>query len=202
MHDGAQSHSALGAAGTSLPCFRTGSGPVLELREIAHQRIMELARPRAGATLDAFLSAFGVEGLARIGASVTVGGSSLLGIGPGLWLLIALDETPQTSGAKLAAAFDVAVETGDAWTQLVISGSASLDLLAKGCALDLHRGAFQKGACAVTRFAQVRCVLHRAGDVYRLLIGRSYAVSLAEWLIEAAAEFGLGMKVHAEGAIE
>jgi sarcosine oxidase gamma subunit len=45
-------------------------------------------------------------------------------------------------------------------------------------------------------------VLHRAGDAYRLLIGRSYAVSLAEWLIEAAAEFGLGMKVHAEGAIE
>jgi hypothetical protein len=46
-----------------------------------------------------------------------------------------------------------------------------------------------------TRFAQVRCVLFRATNSHRLLVGRSYAVSLAEWLVEAAEEFGL---VHGE----
>ena len=48
------------------------------------------------------------------------------------------------------------------------------------------------------RFAQLRCVLHHAGAGYRLLVGRSYAASLAEWLVEAAAEFGLEVKVPAE----
>ena len=101
---------------------------------------------------------------------------------------------------ELEAAFEVAVETGDAWTQFAISGSASRDLLAKGCALDLHPSAFREGGCAVTRFAQFRCVLHHVGVGYRLLVGRSHAASLAEWLIEAAAEFapGLEVKVPAE----
>ena len=101
-------------------------------------------------------------------------------------------------GARLEAAFEVAVETGDAWTQFAISGSASRDLLAKGCALDLHPSAFREGGCAVTRFAQLRCVLHHVGVGYRLLVGRSHAASLAEWLVEAAAEFGLEVKVPAE----
>jgi sarcosine oxidase subunit gamma len=195
MHSGAQLRSALAAARTRLPRFRAGSGIVLDLSEIAHRRVVELARPRTGAALDTMLAAFRAEALPRIGASATASGSFLLGIGPGLWLLIASDDAPPEFPAKLEAAFEVAVETGDAWTQFAISGSAAGDLLAKGCALDLHPSAFREGDCAATRFAGLRCVLHHVGMGYRLLVGRSYAASLAEWLIETAAEFGLDLEV-------
>ena len=197
MHRGAQLRSALAAVGTHLPCFRVGSRIVLDLSEIAHQRVVELARPQAGAALETVLAAFRAEKLPSIGASAAASGAFLLGIGPGLWLLIAFENAPpEFPGAKLEAAFEVAVETGDAWTQFAISGSASRDLLAKGCALDLHPSAFREGGCAVTRFAQLRCVLHHVGAGYRLLVGRSYAVSLAEWLIESAFEFGLGLQAE------
>ena len=198
MHRGARLRSALAAVGTHLPCFRVGSDIVLELSEIAHQRVVELARPQAGAALETVLMAFRAEKLPSIGASAAANGAFLLGIGPGRWLLIAFENA--LAGAKLEAAFEVAVETGDGWTQFAISGSAARDLLAKGCALDLHPSAFWEGGCAVTRIAQLRCVLHHVGAGYRLLVGRSYAVSLAEWLIESAAEFGLrwGGEVPAE----
>ena len=194
MHSGAQLRSALAAA--HLPRFRDGSRIVLDLSEIAHRRIVQLARPQSGAALDTVRAAFRAQELPSIGASAAASGAFLLGIGPGLWLLIASDGAPaEFPGARLEAAFEVAVETGDAWTQFAISGSASRDLLAKGCALDLHPGAFREGGCAVTRFAQLRCVLHHVGEGYRLLVGRSYAASLAEWLVEAAAEFGSGFEV-------
>ena len=167
---------------------------MLDLSEIAHQRVVELARPQAGAALETVLAAFRAEKLPSIGASAAASGAFLLGIGPGLWLLIAFENA--LAGAKLEAAFEVAVETGDGWTQFAISGSASRDLLAKGCVLDLHPSAFREGGCAVTRIAQLRCVLHHVGTGYRLLVGRSYAVSLAEWLIESAFEFGLGLQAE------
>jgi sarcosine oxidase subunit gamma len=129
-----------------------------------------------------------------VGESCAAGGSYLLGIAPERWLLIVSDEDGPSAPAALSGAFAIVVETGDAWTQFAISGSAAADLLAKGCALDLHPKVFAEGTCAVTKFAQLRCVLLRAADGYRLFVGRSYAASCAEWLIEAAAEFGLDLQ--------
>jgi sarcosine oxidase subunit gamma len=199
MSRGAQLRSALAAVETHLPRFHVDSRILLDLSEIARQRIVELARPRPGAALEAMLAGFRAEELPRIGASASARGTLLLGIGPTRWLLIASDKGPAGySGVELEGAFELAVDTTDAWTQLAICGSASRDLLAKGCALDLHPSVFQEGSCAVTRFAHLRCVLHNMGVSYRLLVGRSYAVSLAEWLIEAAAEFRLELEPPAE----
>jgi len=202
MRSGTQHRSTLAAVGTPLPHFRVGSRIVLDVSEIAHQRVLELARPRTGAALDAVLATFGIEELPYVGTTAYASGAALLGIGPGLWLLIESDNAPPESRGP-EVGFEVAVETTDAWTQLAISGSAAADLLAKGCALDLHPRVFRQGCCAVKRFAQLRCVLDRSSIGYRLLVGRSYAVSLAEWLLEAAAEFGLGLDVKspAEAAI-
>jgi sarcosine oxidase subunit gamma len=190
--------SALGAFGAALPTFRSAARLVLELREVTHSRIVELAEPRAGPPLDAMLGIFQIKRLPNVGEIRSAGRSFLLGTGFGRWLLIAADEKVFGNAKNLGyldEAFEIALEAGDAWTQFAISGSAALDLLAKGCALDLHPRVFSKDVCATTRFAQVRCVLFRATNSHRLLVGRSYAVSLAEWLVEAAEEFGL---VHGE----
>jgi sarcosine oxidase subunit gamma len=181
------------AFGAVLATFRSAARLVLELREVAHSRIVELAEPRAGPPLDAMLGTFQIQRLPDVGAIRSAGGSFLLGTGFGRWLLIVEEKAADTARTleHVADAFDIALEAADAWTQFAISGSAALDLLAKGCALDLHPRVFSKDVCATTRFAQARCVLFRAANSHRLLVGRSYAVSLAEWLVEAAEEFGL-----------
>jgi sarcosine oxidase subunit gamma len=194
MGNGARPPSALGSLSAALPCFRAGSETVLELREIGHRRLVDVARPQPGDALDAVLAALHADELPRTGESASAGVSSLLGIGPGRWLLVEADVVPLRSHdalERLTPAFEIAIEIGDAWTQIAISGTAMRDLLAKGCALDLHPSVFREGACAVMGFAHFRCVLFRFGAGFRLFIGRSYAASLAEWLIEAAAEFGL-----------
>jgi len=198
MRSSDQRRSAVAAVGAHLPRFQVGSRIVLELTEVPHRRVVELARPRSEAALGIVLATFASEALPRIGASACVNGTLLLGVGPGLWLLIvSAGGAPQLPDANVEEAFDIAVDTTDAWTQFAIVGSAARDLLAKGCALDLNPSVFREGCCAVTRFAQLRCVLHHSGVGYRLLVGRSYAVSLAEWLTEAGAEFGLELGVEA-----
>jgi sarcosine oxidase subunit gamma len=189
--------SALAEFAAALPSFRRGGEIALELQEVAHAHIIELAQPRPGAAFAAILGKLGAERLPRTGESGSFDGSFLLGIGPERWLLIGSDAAASGSrGAALALgdAFEVSVEAGDAWAQFSIRGSAAIEFLAKGCVLDLHPSIFLPGSCAVTRFAQLRCILHRVPGGYRLLVGRSYASSLAEWLVEAAAEFSLGLE--------
>ena len=202
MDNGAWPPSALGSLSAALPCLRAGSETVLELREVAHRRLVEVARPQPGAALDSVLVALHADELPRTGESASAGASSLLGIGPGRWLLVEANAIPSGSRGpleQLTLPFEIAIEIGDAWTQIAISGTAMRDLLAKGCALDLHHSVFREGACAVMSFAHLRCVLFRFGAGFRLFIGRSYAASLAEWLIEAAAEFGLALSDEAPG---
>jgi sarcosine oxidase subunit gamma len=113
-----------------------------------------------------------------------------MGLGPRRWLL-----TTSLGAASLDAlseAFTVALDVTAAWTRIEITGPAARDLLAKGSALDLDPRRFREGACAAAPFAQIRAILLRiAGDhAFELLVGRSYALTLFEWLIEAAEEFG------------
>ena len=65
-----------------------------------------------------------------------------------------------------------------------IRGDHVLDLLSKGSSLDLDRRIFVDGACAFAAFAQLHTLLHRAEDGrhFDLYCGRSYALSLEEWL--------------------
>ena len=55
MVDVVEPGSALRAFGAALPTFRSAAGLVLELREVAHARMVELAEPRSGPALDAML---------------------------------------------------------------------------------------------------------------------------------------------------
>jgi heterotetrameric sarcosine oxidase gamma subunit len=61
--------------------------------------------------------------------------------------------------------------------------------MAKGCAIDLHPRAFPIHACAAAGFAGTRTIIRRAdAEGFELLIGRSHALSLWEWLVDAATE--------------
>jgi len=159
---------------------RLAKGQGLRLRERSRTivRYLEGARSLAAA-------------LPSIGRSAGDARECLLGIGPDSWLFVAEDGATASRGMD-ADRFDVALDQSHAWTRLSVSGSNALAVLAKGCVLDLDPQQFPPGACACTGFARMRVVLWLPGEEsrYDLLVGRSYALSLWEWLSEAALEFG------------
>jgi sarcosine oxidase subunit gamma len=155
--------------------------------------ILHLAEPRDGPALRSLLAALGAGDLPPPGRSVGSGARCLLGMGLARWWVV--EEEPAATGlAACAEAFTIVADASDGWARLRIGGPAVLDLLAKGCALDLDPRAFPAGACAFTAFAHVHALLHRAEREahFDLYCGTSLARSLREWLAEAAAEFGGG----------
>jgi sarcosine oxidase, subunit gamma len=79
-------------------------------------------------------------------------------------------------------------------TTIRLSGPDARDVLAKGCSLDLHPTVFRKGTAAQTMLGQAGVVLialDDAGTDYRILVRSSFARYLADWLIDAAEEFGV-----------
>lgn len=110
-----------------------------------------------------------------------------LWLGPDEWLLVGPPGTRFDLGAVTGAASIVDVSA--ARTTIEIGGARAGDLLAHGCALDLHPSVFPEGRCAQTMLAQAQVILVHLDGVYRVLVRSSYARYLAEWLVDAAAEY-------------
>jgi len=86
----------------------------------------------------------------------------------------------------------VAVDVSGQRTTLRLRGSASREVLGKGCALDLHPRAFGEGAAAQTILGQAGVILlavDGSASDYRILIRSSFARYLADWLLDAAGEY-------------
>ena len=118
-------------------------------------------------------------------------GRTLIGVGPGAWLLLqetgGPDFIPGLRAALGKAAY-VADQSG-AYTLRRLSGPGAQPLLQRGVPVDLHPDAFPLGAAAVTVIAHIGAVLWRleppAG--FGLAVFRSYAASFDHWLAQAAA---------------
>jgi sarcosine oxidase subunit gamma len=73
-------------------------------------------------------------------------------------------------------------------TAIDVSGPGARDLLAAGCALDLHPRAFGPGRCAQTLLARSQAILEvRDEDTIRVHVRASFATYLTTWLIDALA---------------
>ena len=79
-----------------------------------------------------------------------------------------------------------------------MAGPRARDLLAKGCPLDLHPGAFAPGRCAQGHVAKAQATLHmtagdedEGGPVFDLYVLRSFAEYLWRWLEDAGREYGV-----------
>jgi sarcosine oxidase subunit gamma len=190
MSDTVAPHSALANA-TAF----NASGHLLTLRECAGSRLIHLEGACPGAELDAVLAVLGLAQPPNIGTSGGRDGARLLCLGPAIWLLVLDSQSFVPAALTLAgamdSAFEVTVDTSHAYTRIQIGGTHAVEFIAKACALDLHPRKFVPGACAATGFAGMRTILWRAmdGDRFDLLVGRSYSVSLWEWMIDAAVEY-------------
>jgi methylglutamate dehydrogenase subunit D len=118
--------------------------------------------------------------------------------GPSQWL--ALGEGTERRAFELqlrAALAGVAsvIEQSDAHTIVRIGGPCARDALAKGVHIDLHPRAFRPGHAAVTAVAYIGVHFWQVDAVptYEFAMFRSFAVAFCDWIVEAAAEFGVAM---------
>jgi heterotetrameric sarcosine oxidase gamma subunit len=121
-----------------------------------------------------------------------VGRRMALCVGPGRWFVVEAargalaDELEKVAGDSLAI-----TDLSHSRTVLRISGSKTRDVIAQGCAIDLHPRATKAGDCFVTSVARHAAVLHVVDDAMMdIYVYRSFGQDLLEWLLEAAAPYG------------
>jgi sarcosine oxidase subunit gamma len=115
---------------------------------------------------------------------------SALWLGPDEWLLLCADGTTAAAIDALRAALSgrhaAVVDVGESRRAWRLSGPAARDVLARGCALDLHPREFAPGAVAQTRLARAEVILHRSTeDGFDIYVARSFADYLWRWLADA-----------------
>lgn len=119
----------------------------------------------------------------------------VLWLAPDEWLVVAdgtaADVLPRLERAvagRRAAVTDLS--SSRAIIELV--GSGAPEMLASGCGLDLHPRVFGPGQCAQTLLARVPVILDQIDALphYRVLVRRSYARWLVDWMIDAAEGLG------------
>jgi len=111
-------------------------------------------------------------------------GTSVLGTGPGRWLLRSSADIPELEAPEGMALFDLS----DTWRLYQISGIAARRLLASGCPLDLAPQRFTADRCAATRMDEFCVILCCLGQgTYEMYVERSYAEDLRSRLLLRAA---------------
>ncbi|WP_299399807.1 sarcosine oxidase subunit gamma [Pelagibius sp.] len=128
---------------------------------------------------------------------------AVLWLGPNEWLAVSHDDEP-TAESRLAERLREALadshaavtEVGESLACIHIAGPRAADVIAKGCPLDLHPGAFTAGHCAQSHIAKTAVTLHQvddagaaAGPGYDLYTRRSFSDYLWRWLSDAAREY-------------
>jgi sarcosine oxidase subunit gamma len=118
--------------------------------------------------------------------------------GPDEWLI----EAPQDRAEALLASLHSALAGVDSSVtdisggiiSLTLCGEHASDLLAKGCTLDLHPDGFEAGECAQTGLTKTNVLIARiAGpERFQLLVRRTFADYLVQWLHHAGREFDIG----------
>ncbi|WP_055478744.1 sarcosine oxidase subunit gamma family protein [Sphaerimonospora mesophila] len=191
-------------AGFAARFEAAGAGGRLRLAELPFLTQINVRVHPEGRAAGRIGRALGVPLPAEPGGAVRSGDLTVLWLGPDEWLVVGPDEGEDEGDARGPGLRDRLAETaagtaGDhvsvvdvsaQRTTLVVAGARSRDLLAHGCALDLHPRVFGPGRCAQTLLARAQVVLvAREADEFWVLCRASFAGYTAEWLLDAATEY-------------
>ena len=123
--------------------------------------------------------------------------TTVIWLGPDEWMVTDTVLAGPELEARLRRAVvphgGVAVDVSGQRTTLTLRGAHGREVLGKGCALDLHPRAFGEGTAAQTMLGQAGVILlavNGTGSDYRILVRSSFARYLADWLLDAAGEYG------------
>ena len=116
-------------------------------------------------------------------------GKVVLWLGPDEWLVVGaphqgedlVDELEHLLGDHHRSVVDVSANR----VAIALSGPGRLDLLARGCSLDLHPRSWNAGMCAQTMLGKAQVILFEGTDVTTILVRTSFADYLVEWLLAA-----------------
>ena len=126
------------------------------------------------------------------GTAAGARGTRALWLGPDEWLVVGAPGTEaalETELAEALAGLGSVVDLSANRTAVEVTGPRARDVLAKGCALDLHPRAFGPGRCAQTLLGRAQVILDHEPPAFRLLVRGSFAAYVATWLLGAAEEF-------------
>ncbi|MEU4878338.1 sarcosine oxidase subunit gamma family protein [Streptomyces sp. NPDC021608] len=180
-----------------LAAATRGSRGQVRLAELPFLAQIDVRLDAKGAAADGVGLALGAPLPLEPNTAVRAGAARVLWLGPDEWLVVG----PAGSGRDLehrigAGGGEGHVSVTDVSAQrttLLVSGPRARDLLAHGCALDLHPYAFGAGRCAQTTLARTQVVLVARDDPgagFWVLVRSSFAGYLTEWLLDAATEHG------------
>lgn len=127
----------------------------------------------------------------ELGTAVASGGATIAAVAPGRFLLAAAaDDLAEKFEAALPANDAAVTDISHGRVILRLEGRAAANVLATSVALDLDPSAFPPGRVAQTMIHHVDVVLHRQNETrFDLWVLRSFAESLAEWLVDQALPF-------------
>jgi len=152
--------------------------------------------PRDPAFLDSVQSRLGVPLPLQPDTVSANNRCTVLWLGPDEWLLVTEpsqeDALVPTLSSTLQGCFFSLTNVTDGQTMIRLTGTRAVDVLRKGCSLDLHPHAFGPGRCAQTLLAKTGILIHCLDPLpsFDLIVRRSFAGYLALWLQDAATEYG------------
>jgi sarcosine oxidase subunit gamma len=153
--------------------------------------IVEIAALRGQAPQLTIAAARSSVSLPPLGRVAVEGKRMALCVRPERWLLL----TPRSGSSALSpdwhARLATAVDLSCALSAFHLAGTATEDILVRGCRLDLDPNAFPVGHAAATIMAQVSVMLARLASGTLLLTPSTTAQHFHEWLLAAGRPFGL-----------
>lgn len=122
-------------------------------------------------------------------------GHVVLWTGPGQWQVQSADEEAERLLALFASIPTLCstVVLDDSRIVLAVSGPRARDTLSKMLTIDLHPRAFRPGDAAVTVAGGISVLVSRRDDedVFDCAVPRSFVLGFWDWLVDAAAEYGV-----------
>ncbi|MCH7942317.1 MAG: sarcosine oxidase subunit gamma [Proteobacteria bacterium] len=133
--------------------------------------------------------------------NTTAAGKDLtaLWLGPDEWLLVGPPGAEGGIAKRLRDALKdqhaAITDVTEGRTVIGLAGRNAVDILMKGCPLDIHPRQFKSGDCAQSVLAKATIILHQtsAAPAYDIYVERSFADYLWTWLEDAALEYGLAV---------
>jgi sarcosine oxidase subunit gamma len=118
----------------------------------------------------------------------------ILWTGPDEWMVYGDDAALAGKLSKALEGQHAAVtEVTEHHTTIRLSGRHARDVMAKGCAIDLHPRAFGPGKCAQSHIGRITVLFDQLDEVptYDILVRSSFAEYLWSYLEDAGLEFGV-----------
>ena len=182
-----------GKATTMLPNPNSGK-PGLVFCEIAHLGKLNIRADKSVGKI--IKSTTGCTFPPAANKFTTAGERHVIWLGPDEFMIICETGKDEELASAIHASFGsqhaAVTNITDAFAAFHLKGAAVRQVLAKGCALDLHQSSFSSGDAAQTLLSHAAVtIMALADDEFIVICRTSFASYLHDWLLDAALEYGV-----------